>query len=180
MPSPTIATLRPCALSWAMKSALLRGDWLPWAWAASMPSALAMCDTVAALSPLRMYTLMPCACRRAMASALSGLSGSARANAPAASPLMDTATRLAICQMSFSGCPFSGCPCCQTACMSRLAKSGLPTFTKPMPATCACKPAPASVSGCVAVGMAMPRSAACDTMALASGWAACCSTAAAA
>ena len=84
MPSPAIATLRPCACSRLTSAALSSGFTSPWT--SSMPSARATACAVVAPSPVAITTRRPLACNAAMVGLAEGLIGSATASRPSKRP----------------------------------------------------------------------------------------------
>ena len=86
MPSPTIATVLPCAWSAATLVRLLLRQHLGQDVLGSMPAWRAIASAVARLSPVSIQTSRPSAVSSATASRDSGLSVSATAISPAARP----------------------------------------------------------------------------------------------
>ena len=135
-PSPTIATFLPCCCRLSIFCALSRGDSSPKAWFAL--TCWAIKSTTDCLSPLITITSRWWACSDAITLTLSGLSSSASAKAATGVSLILTATWLAICQTGLAWIIAAG--------NWRLAKLGVPIFTRPIVATCACIPCPSTVS----------------------------------
>ena len=93
MPSPAMATIRPCSRNSRTRSFLRCGS-TP-ASTSSMPNLLATALAVRSLSPVSMMTLIPSSCRCLIASGVDSLIGSETARIPAAFPLIPT--KITVC-----------------------------------------------------------------------------------
>ena len=103
IPSPTMPTTSPRSCSSVTLVTLSCGNTS--AITSSTPTCFATASAVARLSPVTIATLMPNACKRAIAVRESSLMGSATATIPATCP--STARYIGVCACDAKACAFS-------------------------------------------------------------------------
>src|SRR6202163_1071024 len=162
-PSPTMATLSPCACSFFTSDALSPGRTS--AITVSIPSRRATDSAVRRLSPVTMAVRTPISFRRATASFADGRISSATATMPARAPPTTTYTgvlaspaRPAVRSRKSGG----------NEIFISVSSASFPTKTS-VPSTVARTPLPVTASKVVAAGTLSPRAAAPSTIARANG-----------
>ncbi|MNN50631.1 hypothetical protein D3C81_1652270 [compost metagenome] len=162
MPSPAIATLRPCACSERINAALSAGRISPWT--SSRPSSRATASAVAAPSPVAMTMRRPSRCSCTIASAVEALIGSATASRPPSWPSTARYITLAAVLRKCSArsrSVSSAIPCSSI-------NAVLPSSSC-LPSTAPCTPMPVRESKSSTLASGIPRARASATIAAANG-----------
>ena len=168
MPSPTIATLWPCACSLRTSRSLSWGSTS--ATASSMPVCARMASAAARWSPVSITTRMPMRLSAATAPRLVGLTTSATASTPSACPAQ--AKYIGVLPARASASPASRRP---PGCTPRSCKNARLPARQAWPSTSASMPRPGTDAKRATGNSAAPRSCAYAVTASASGCSEACS-----